>query len=286
MSIAIFGLFQAIYMANAGGAWDNAKKLVEVDFNEKNTDLHAASVIGDTVGDPFKDTSSVALNPIIKFSSLFGLLAVEIAIKIKQASIKTGAFDYTLVLGVILLIISLTFVWKSFYAMRIPQDNVEDDYDLPKIILLSGLALLVIFEEWLWNMLTVAGQWLERVINLEKIDNWLINTSPKLALLALSAPVLIIAPFNLIAFDLLSHGAITQAILVELAIKLTATFLIARVFRLVKTALLTFAWFAAFYHSMLRLLSWAHEKIHQTAIYRLSLQVRRRMVVLLGLLKN
>src|SRR6059036_1997606 len=80
ISIAIFGLFQAISMANTGGAWDNAKKLVEVDLKEKGTELHAATVIGDTVGDPFKDTTSVALNPIIKFSTLFGLLAVEIAI--------------------------------------------------------------------------------------------------------------------------------------------------------------------------------------------------------------
>ena len=87
MSIAIFGLFQAIFMANAGGAWDNAKKLVEVDLKEKGTDLHAATVIGDTVGDPFKDTTSVALNPIIKFSTLFGLLAVEIAVKMKEAAL-------------------------------------------------------------------------------------------------------------------------------------------------------------------------------------------------------
>src|SRR5438105_6799655 len=86
ISIAVFGLFQAIYMANAGGAWDNAKKLVEVDFKEKNTPVHAATVVGDTVGDPFKDTTSVALNPIIKFSTLFGLLAVEIAVQIRETA--------------------------------------------------------------------------------------------------------------------------------------------------------------------------------------------------------
>ena len=86
ISIAVFGLFQAIYMANAGGAWDNAKKYVEVDLKEKGTPLHAATVIGDTVGDPFKDTTSVALNPIIKFSTLFGLLAVEIAVQIRQTA--------------------------------------------------------------------------------------------------------------------------------------------------------------------------------------------------------
>src|SRR5262249_43985337 len=110
--------FQAIYMANGGGAWDNAKKLVEVDLKEKNTPLHAATVIGDTVGDPFKDTTSVALNPIIKFSTLFGLLAVEIAVKMKAEA--HGGTDYTPVVGVILFAISLIFVWRSFYAMRIP----------------------------------------------------------------------------------------------------------------------------------------------------------------------
>ena len=121
ISIAVFGLFQAIYMANAGGAWDNAKKLVEVDFKEKNTPVHAATVIGDTVGDPFKDTTSVALNPIIKFSTLFGLLAVEIAVKIKEAHHRGEGMDYTPYVGCLMLLISLVFVWRSFYAMRIPK---------------------------------------------------------------------------------------------------------------------------------------------------------------------
>src|SRR4029078_6240998 len=94
ISIASFGLFQAIYMANAGGAWDNAKKLVEVDLKEKGPALHAATVIGDTVGDPFKDTSSVALNPIIKFSTLFGLLAVEISVGMKRAAVASNGTDY------------------------------------------------------------------------------------------------------------------------------------------------------------------------------------------------
>jgi K(+)-stimulated pyrophosphate-energized sodium pump len=125
VSIAAFGLFQAIYMANAGGAWDNAKKLVEVDFKEKGTPVHAATVVGDTVGDPFKDTTSVALNPIIKFSTLFGLLAVEIAVAVKVAHRDNGAFDYTPYLGVALLAVALVFVWRSFYAMRIPP-KVED----------------------------------------------------------------------------------------------------------------------------------------------------------------
>ena len=113
MAIAVFGLFQAMYMANAGGSWDNAKKLVEVDLGEKNTPLHAATVVGDTVGDPFKDTTSVSLNPIIKFSTLFGMLAVEIAIKMPAAT--------TRIFGAIFFVIGLFFVWKSFYKMRIPE---------------------------------------------------------------------------------------------------------------------------------------------------------------------
>jgi K(+)-stimulated pyrophosphate-energized sodium pump len=121
VAIAIFGLYQAIYMANAGGAWDNAKKLVEVDFKEKGTAVHAATVIGDTVGDPFKDTSSVALNPIIKFSTLFGLLAVEIAVMIKGKAEKSNSLDYTPYVGLVFLAIALIFVWRSFYSMRIPE---------------------------------------------------------------------------------------------------------------------------------------------------------------------
>jgi K(+)-stimulated pyrophosphate-energized sodium pump len=121
ISIAVFGLFQAIYMANAGGAWDNAKKLVEVDLKEKGTPLHAATVIGDTVGDPFKDTTSVALNPIIKFSTLFGLLAVEIAVEMKLHAKANGEASYNAIIGVVMLAIALIFVWRSFYSMRIPQ---------------------------------------------------------------------------------------------------------------------------------------------------------------------
>jgi K(+)-stimulated pyrophosphate-energized sodium pump len=120
ISIAVFGLFQAISMANSGGAWDNAKKYVEVDLREKGTDLHAATVVGDTVGDPFKDTTSVALNPIIKFSTLFGLLAVEIAVGMKEAAAKQSTEDYTWMFGIVMLGIALIFVWRSFYSMRIP----------------------------------------------------------------------------------------------------------------------------------------------------------------------
>jgi K(+)-stimulated pyrophosphate-energized sodium pump len=114
ISIAVFGLFQAFFMANAGGCWDNAKKVVEVDLKEKGTPLHAAAVVGDTVGDPFKDTSSVALNPIIKFTTLFGLLAMEIAI---SPSMKGSAT----IVGGIFFLIALIFVYRSFYSMRIPQ---------------------------------------------------------------------------------------------------------------------------------------------------------------------
>jgi len=121
ISIAVFGLFQAIYMANAGGAWDNAKKLVEVDLKEKGTPLHAATVVGDTVGDPFKDTTSVALNPIIKFSTLFGLLAVEIAVEMGKQAKEAQTTDYAPWVGVGLLLIGLLFVWRSFYAMLIPS---------------------------------------------------------------------------------------------------------------------------------------------------------------------
>jgi K(+)-stimulated pyrophosphate-energized sodium pump len=111
ISIAVFGLYQALYMANAGGAWDNAKKVVEVDLHEKGTDLHAAAVVGDTVGDPYKDTSSVALNPIIKFTTLFGLLAVEMA--------ESAPRNVSLSLGIAFMVLGLYFVWRSFYRMRI-----------------------------------------------------------------------------------------------------------------------------------------------------------------------
>ncbi|MFL5498050.1 MAG: sodium-translocating pyrophosphatase [Gemmatimonadaceae bacterium] len=115
ISIALFGLFQAIFMANAGGAWDNAKKIVEVELKQKGTPLHAATVVGDTVGDPFKDTSSVALNPIIKFTTLFGLLAVELAVSLTADKGST----LTHVLAAVFFLISVTFVWRSFYAMRV-----------------------------------------------------------------------------------------------------------------------------------------------------------------------
>jgi K(+)-stimulated pyrophosphate-energized sodium pump len=118
IGLAFFGLFQAIFMANAGGAWDNAKKVVEVDLRQKGTPLHAASVVGDTVGDPFKDTSSVSLNPVIKFTTLFGLLATEIAVTMRedQTAVRVG-------LGIAFTLVALFFVWRSFYGMRIPEEK-------------------------------------------------------------------------------------------------------------------------------------------------------------------
>jgi len=118
ISIAIFGLYQAIFMANAGGAWDNAKKIVEVELKQKGTELHAATVVGDTVGDPFKDTSSVALNPVIKFTTLFGLLAVELAVSLaEKGSALTHGF------ALVFFLVSVAFVYRSFYGMRIGSEQ-------------------------------------------------------------------------------------------------------------------------------------------------------------------
>jgi len=118
IGIAFFGLFQAIFMANAGGCWDNGKKIVEVDLKMKNTPLHEATVVGDTVGDPFKDTSSVSLNPVIKFTTLFGLLATEIAVTMTNQNLKTG-------LAVAFFLIALVFVYRSFYNMRISEEKLD-----------------------------------------------------------------------------------------------------------------------------------------------------------------
>ena len=129
ISIALFGLYQALFMANAGGAWDNAKKVVEVELKEKGTDLHAACVVGDTVGDPFKDTSSVAMNPVIKFTTLFGLLAVEVAEQLggDMANLKMG-------LAVGFFIISMFFVWRSFYGMRITHAETTTTERAPQAL--------------------------------------------------------------------------------------------------------------------------------------------------------
>ena len=124
ISIALFGLFQAVFMANAGGSWDNSKKVVEVDLDLKGTDLHDASVVGDTVGDPFKDTSSVSLNPIIKFTTLFGLLAMEMAI-------SENFREFAPWVGIIFVLVAIFFVWRSFYKMRIDDtiQNIIDAYN-------------------------------------------------------------------------------------------------------------------------------------------------------------
>jgi len=121
ISIALFGLYQAIFMADAGAAWDNAKKIVEVELKQKGTPLHDATVIGDTVGDPFKDTSSVSLNPIIKFTTLFGLLAVELAVKLTSTSGATLAHA----LAAVFFVVSYIFVYRSFYGMRIGGQKEE-----------------------------------------------------------------------------------------------------------------------------------------------------------------
>jgi K(+)-stimulated pyrophosphate-energized sodium pump len=122
ISIAIFGLYQAIFMANAGGAWDNAKKVVETELKMKGTDLHAATVVGDTVGDPFKDTSSVAMNPIIKFTTLFGLLAVELAVKLTADQGVTISWT----LAIVFFAVAIYFVWRSFYGMRIGAQKAAE----------------------------------------------------------------------------------------------------------------------------------------------------------------
>ena len=123
VSIALFGLYQAIFMANAGGAWDNAKKVVETELRAKGTDLHDACVVGDTVGDPFKDTSSVAMNPIIKFTTLFGLLAVEMAVGL----VHDGHAELTHYLAAGFFLLSVVFVYRSFYNMRIKSEPTAQD---------------------------------------------------------------------------------------------------------------------------------------------------------------
>jgi K(+)-stimulated pyrophosphate-energized sodium pump len=118
IGLAAFGLYEAIFMANAGAAWDNAKKVVEVELRQKGTPLHAATVVGDTVGDPFKDTSSVALNPIIKFSTLFGLLAAELGHHLALQ----GQRPLTLILAAVFFLVACVFIIRSFYGMRIGSD--------------------------------------------------------------------------------------------------------------------------------------------------------------------
>lgn len=126
LSIAVFGLYQAIFMANAGGAWDNAKKIVEIDLHAKGTALHDATIVGDTVGDPYKDTSSVALNPVIKFTTLFGLLAVELAVSLNAQNLHWLVW----LLATVFFVASVMFIYRSFYGMRIQKELDEDDDDV------------------------------------------------------------------------------------------------------------------------------------------------------------
>ncbi len=118
LGIIVTGQLMAVFLSNTGGAWDNAKKIVEVDLKEKGTALHEAAVVGDTVGDPFKDTSSVSMNPVIKFTTLFGLLATEIAVTIQSQTVKY-------VIGGIFFIIAIIFVYRSFYGMRIGEEKLD-----------------------------------------------------------------------------------------------------------------------------------------------------------------
>jgi K(+)-stimulated pyrophosphate-energized sodium pump len=123
IGLALFGLHQALFLANAGGAWDNAKKVVEVELKDKGSALHEAVVVGDTVGDPFKDTSSVAMNPIIKFATLFGLLAVEMAVNLKNSGHEELLLGMAISFGALMLF----FVWRSFYGMRITGIEAEPE---------------------------------------------------------------------------------------------------------------------------------------------------------------
>jgi hypothetical protein len=143
-----------------------------------------------------------------------------------------------------------------------------------KKVLLSIFAVIVIIEEWLWDALTLAGQWFSRVLHLEKFDDWLLNATPNKALLTFFIPLILAAPFNVLAVVLLARGAIIEGILVEIGVKLFTTLLVARIFRLVKTALLTFGWFAMIYNTITGVLHWAHDVIRQTTIYQFSLKLK------------
>ena len=152
-------------------------------------------------------------------------------------------------------------------------------------ILLSLLAVLVIIEEWLWDILTLAGKGLSHLLHLERFDEHLARASPNQALFALLIPLLIVTPINLLALFLLTHGAVMQGIALEIVAKLLGTLLVARVFRLVRASLLTFAWFAWIYHTITAILRWAHQMIRSTALYRMSIAVKnaiKRQMARLG----
>ncbi len=136
------------------------------------------------------------------------------------------------------------------------------------------LATFVIFEEWLWDVLAIAGQQLSRLLHLEKFDTWLINASPNQALFSFAIPLIVVTPFNILAIMLLAHGAIIEGILLEIVIKLSGTLLIARIFRLVKPALLTFNWFASIYNRISTVLKWAKALVKNTQLYQLSVELK------------
>jgi hypothetical protein len=143
-----------------------------------------------------------------------------------------------------------------------------------KKLLLTILAVVVIFEEWLWDILTITGHWLSRALHLERFDEQLSKASPPLALLAFLIPLIVVTPLNILALFQFMHGRVFQGILLEIAAKLLATLLVARVFRLVKPALLTFNWFAKLYTTIISLLRWAHNLIRDSAVYRLSVAMK------------
>lgn len=146
-----------------------------------------------------------------------------------------------------------------------------------KKLLLSLLAIVLIFEEWLWDVLTAFGRWLSACLNLTRLEQWLAQTSPLMALLAFSVPVMIVTPINLIAIGLLAHGLILQGVVLEIVAKLLGTVLIARVFALTKPQLLSFVWFNFVYTNITRWLQWAHQKVVDTAIYRWSKQFKAEL---------
>lgn len=146
-----------------------------------------------------------------------------------------------------------------------------------KQLFLSVLAVLVLFEEWLWDLLTVLGQGLSRLLHLERFDAWLSQASPKQALTAFAIPLAVVAPLNVGAVILMVHGAMTAGILVEIAAKLLGTLLIARVFRLTRPALMSFSWFARLYESIMRLLRWAHALVQESQLYRSALAFKKAM---------
>lgn len=149
-------------------------------------------------------------------------------------------------------------------------------------IFLPILAVFVIIEEWLWDILTLAGTWLSRLLHLERFDERLARASPNQALAALLIPLVIVTPLNILAVFLLTHGAILQGIALEIVAKLLGTLLVARVFRLVRASLLSFAWFAWIYHGITALLRWAHELIRNTALYRMSVAVKKMVKMQAG----